>query len=132
MNPIIMLLHVIAAVAVSNPAEAAVSLANCLEEDSHVGLAKSETLEQANINAINLCIKSGGTKDCCEIYVTIIKAPLSSKKSCLAAAQGSSGDFGFGIGETEKAAVNSALVSCKHNAIGPDECKVKGTAVCQD
>lgn len=41
------------------------------------------------------------------------------RANALVAAQGASGDFGFGIGETEKVAGNAALANCKHNAIGP-------------
>ena len=136
MNRVLVLVYLLAAsagmISDTRRTVAAVALSNCLEEDSHIGLAKGKTPEEANANAIKICVKSGDTKDCCEVYVTINNAPSSLKKACLAAAQGASGDFGFGIGQSEKAAVSAAVASCKHNAIGPSECKVKDAAICQD
>jgi len=115
-------------------AKAAMAVANFLEESPHVGVAYGATPEDANRNALRACGKTDPsiTKDC-RIYATFNRGPSGYRnRTCLAAAQGYNGDFGYGIGTTRERAIEAALKSCQTGAIAPRYCKRTGAIVCQN
>src|ERR1700722_11398079 len=75
---------------------AELAIANCLEESPHIGVASGSGSIEANANAIAVCAKNGGAGGCCNIYATFAKGASGQKTLCLAGAQGSNGDFGYG------------------------------------
>jgi hypothetical protein len=107
------------------------AVANCLEESPHVGIAAGRDANAANRNAIAACIRADGTQDCCKIYATVIHGASGQRTICLAGAQGSNGDFGWGTGADQNDAVSAAINNCKINAVAPAYCVRQGDVVCQ-
>jgi hypothetical protein len=110
---------------------AELAIANCLEESPHIGVASGSGSIEANANAIAVCVKNGGAGGCCNIYATFAKGASGQKTLCLAGAQGSNGDFGYGTGTTSKAAASAAVASCRIGAVAPKFCRQQEDIVCQ-
>lgn len=111
---------------------AQMAVANCLEEEPHIGLGQSTTIDKANSEALANCVKNGGDSKCCTIYASIYRGPTTGKITCLGAAQGYNGDFGYGFGPTQDSAIQAAISNCKVGAVAPNFCGSRQkVSVCQ-
>jgi hypothetical protein len=116
----------------ASPASAALSVANCLEESEHIGIAHGATPALAQAGASAACVARGGSNACCQIYATFIKGHAGAKTLCLAGAQGANGDFGYGVGGSNASATSAALANCRDHASGdPKVCTQHGAIACQ-
>ena len=104
------------ALGVSTSAHAAAAIAYC-NGTEYFGVGSGATVAEATATARAICVRKGGTNECCKIR-TFSPRTADGPEVCLALAIRNSGGYNTGFGATPNEAAGQAILRC-----GP-ECSI--------